>query len=54
MSRLQSNGDNFPEAAEKHLEDASVLIAGARYDGTAYLAGYVVECALKTLIHGKI
>lgn len=50
MSRLQQNGDDYPEAAEKHLEDASELFARARYDGTAYLAGYVVECALKTLI----
>ena len=51
MSRLkQNNNDDYPEAAEKHLEDALILIAGARYDGTAYLAGYVVECTLKTLI----
>ena len=50
MSRLQSNGDDYPEAAGKHLHDASVLMDGARHDGTAYLAGYVVECALKTLI----
>lgn len=51
MSRLkQDNGDDYPEAAGKHLKDASVLISGARNDGTAYLAGYVVECALKTLI----
>ena len=43
MSRMkQSNGDDFPEAAGKHLEDASELFARARYDGTAYLAGYVV------------
>ena len=50
MSRLKSNGDDFPEAAGKHLKDASELNASDRYDGTAYLAGYVVECALKTLI----
>lgn len=47
----QSNDDDYPAAAGKHLADAHVLLAGARYDGTAYLAGYVVECALKTLIH---
>jgi HEPN domain-containing protein len=51
MSRLrQSNGDDYPEAAGKHLTDASVLMTGGRYDGTAYLAGYVAECALKALI----
>ena len=32
------------------MQDSGVLLAGGRYDGAAYLAGYVVECALKTLI----
>ena len=51
MSRLrQGNGDDYPDAAGKHMEDSNVLIAGSRYDGGAYLAGYVVECSLKTLI----
>ena len=51
MSHLrQSNGDDYPEAAVKHMQDSGVLLAGGRYDGAAYLAGYVVECALKTLI----
>ena len=51
MSTLkQSNGDDYPEAALKHLQDAEVLLKGRRFDGAAYLSGYVVECALKTLI----
>ena len=51
MSRLrQNNCDDYPEAAGKHLADATILAAGTRADGAAYLAGYVVECALKTLI----
>ncbi|MDE0449348.1 MAG: HEPN domain-containing protein [Spirochaetaceae bacterium] len=51
MSRLrQGNGDDYPEAAGKHLKDAGVLMTGSRPDGAAYLAGYVVECALKALI----
>lgn len=51
MSRLAlPNGDDHPEAAGKHLEDASVLLTARRYDGTAYLSGYVVECCLKSLI----
>ena len=51
MSQLrQGNGDDYPEAAVKHMQDSGVLLAGGRYDGAAYLAGYVVECALKTLI----
>ena len=51
MSNLKkSNGDDYPAAALKHLQDAEVLLKGRRFDGAAYLAGYVVECALKTLI----
>ena len=51
MSRLrQGNGDDYPDAAGKHLADSKVLMAGNRHDGAAYLAGYVVECVLKTLI----
>ena len=51
MSALkQPDGDDYPEAARKHLQDAEVLLKGRRFDGAAYLSGYVVECALKTLI----
>lgn len=50
MSRLRlPNGDDYPDAAHKHLSDAGVLLAQQRPDGAAYLSGYVVECALKTL-----
>ena len=50
MSRLSSrNGDDHPEAAQKHLVDAGILLAQQRPDGAAYLSGYVVECALKSL-----
>lgn len=44
------NRDDFPNAAGKHLSDAEMLLSANRYDGSAYLAGYVVECAMKTLI----
>ncbi len=51
MSSLRNaNGDDYPDAAGKHLADASALAAAQRYDGAGYLAGYVVECALKTLL----
>ena len=51
MSHLrQANGDDYPEAAGRHMQDSGLLLAGGRPDGAAYLAGYVVECALKTLI----
>ncbi len=51
LSKLrQPNGDDYPEAAAKHLADAKSLLAVNRADGAAYLAGYVVECALKSLV----
>jgi len=50
MSRFRlPNGDDYPDAAHKHLSDAGVLLAQQRPDGAAYLSGYVVECALKSL-----
>lgn len=50
MSKLRtSNGDDHPEAAHKHLLDAQTLMGQQRADGAAYLSGYVVECALKSL-----
>jgi hypothetical protein len=42
--------DNFPEAARKHVADSEALLNANRHDGAGYLAGYAVECALKTLI----
>lgn len=50
MSNLRtSTGDDHPEAARKHLLDAQTLLGQKRPDGAAYLSGYVVECALKSL-----
>jgi hypothetical protein len=42
--------DNYPEAAWKHVIDSEALLNVKRYDGAGYLAGYAVECTLKTLI----
>jgi len=47
---LLGNGDDHPDAAGKHLSDATVLNAAGRSDGAAYLAGYVVESSLKSLL----
>jgi len=47
---LQPNGDDYPDAAEKHLRDADLLLQAGRFDGAGYLTGYVVECVLKTYI----
>src|SRR5712692_10642249 len=50
MSRLRTPiGDDHPEAAHKHLLDAQTLLGQQRADGAAYLSGYAVECALKSL-----
>lgn len=45
-----SRQDDYPAAARRHMFDATVLKGQQHYDGAAYLAGYVVECSLKTLI----
>jgi len=39
--------------AELRLRDAKLLLDGGQYDGAYYLAGYVVECALKALIAAR-
>ncbi|MCP4661181.1 MAG: hypothetical protein GY856_37740 [bacterium] len=51
MSKLAlRDGDDHPAAAGKHLVDATVLARAERHDGAGYLAGYAVECTMKTLI----
>jgi hypothetical protein len=45
-----SNKDDYPAAAAKHLDDASALVDAERYDAAGYLAGYVVECSLRTVV----
>lgn len=51
MSNLaHPDGDDFPAAAAKHLDDAVALFAANRTDGAGYLAGYVRECSLKAVI----
>ncbi len=42
--------DNYPEAVRKHVLDSEALLSANRYDGAGYLAGYAVECTLKSLI----
>jgi HEPN domain-containing protein len=45
--------DDYPGAALKHLSDCKALLAVKRYDNAGYLAGYVVECAAKTVIRAE-
>ena len=49
-TKLPPSGEDYPEAALKHCEDARHLLSGQRADANGYLAGYAVECALKTLV----
>jgi Uncharacterized conserved protein related to C-terminal domain of eukaryotic chaperone, SACSIN len=42
--------EKYPEAAKRHLEDSKVLLDHSRWDDSAYLAGYVIECSLKAII----
>jgi len=43
-------GEKYPEAARRHLEDSKYLLDDERWDNSAYLAGYVIECSIKALI----
>ncbi|MGC4065693.1 MAG: hypothetical protein QM784_13805 [Polyangiaceae bacterium] len=42
--------EHFANAAARHLQDSKLLLDKSRWDGSAYLAGYVIECSLKALI----
>jgi len=47
--------DDYPGAASKHVLDSEALLATNRFDGAGYLAGYAVECTIKTVaqVEGK-
>jgi HEPN domain-containing protein len=47
------NRRDFQELAETRLLDAKALFEAKRFDAAYYLAGYVVECALKACIAKK-
>jgi HEPN domain-containing protein len=44
------NRKDFQALARVRLKEARALLAAECYDGAYYLAGYVVECALKAVI----
>ncbi|MEK6303596.1 MAG: HEPN domain-containing protein [Acidobacteriota bacterium] len=44
------NRKDFKSLALTRLREARVLLANGEYSGAYYLAGYVVECALKACI----
>lgn len=44
------NRQELQTLAEERLADATALVQAGRWDGAYYLAGYVVECALKACV----
>lgn len=47
------NRRSFQKLAEARLLDSKALLKAKRYDAAFYLAGYVVECALKACVAKK-
>jgi len=47
------NRKDLQRVAETRLKDAQLLYRHRRFDGAYYLAGYVIECALKACIAKK-
>ncbi len=44
------NRADFQKLALMRVEDAKTLLDNGRYEGSYYLAGYAVECALKACV----
>jgi HEPN domain-containing protein len=45
---------NFQRLAQARIDDAKTLLDNQRWDGAYYLAGYAVECGLKSCIIAKL
>jgi HEPN domain-containing protein len=48
------NRADLQQLTRLRLAEARVLLQGKKYDGAFYLAGYAVECALKSCIAKQI
>lgn len=44
------NRNDFIKLSAVRIEEAKILLDAGRYEGSYYLAGYAVECALKACI----
>ncbi len=44
------NRDEFQKLSDERIQDAKALLAAARWSGAYYLAGYALECALKSCV----
>jgi hypothetical protein len=45
---------DFQNLSRIRLRDARVLLTNGKYEGSYYLAGYAIECALKACIAKKV
>ena len=44
------NRTEFQQLSDERIEDAKSLLAASRWSGAYYLAGYALECALKSCV----
>lgn len=43
--------ENLLQAAGRHIHDAKILLENERFDNTAYIGAYTIECILKLIIN---
>lgn len=43
--------ENLLQAAGRHLQDAKILLENERFDNTAYISTYSIECILKLIMN---
>lgn len=48
------NRSDLQRLADLRLSDANILLDAGSFDGAYYLAGYVIECALKACVAKQI
>ena len=48
------NRDELQEMARQRIKDAEALLVGSRWEFAYYVAGYAVECALKSCILSRM
>ena len=48
------NRTNLQRLAEERARDAELLLEGGQWSGAFYLAGYAVECGLKSCVLARI
>lgn len=54
MITLIKTRADFQQISRLRIEEAEILLDAGKWDGTYYVAGYSVECALKSCIIKKL